>query len=160
MMDIQDIVIIMEKVGQLSVKMRLLKALQGAGSDVSELKDRELLILELVGSRGEITVGEIRRHFPNLVPSTISADLKKLRTDLGFIKKKLGVKDERMHIVELSQKGCEKVKEIHQKRLQNYEPLIACFKENIIDFSGFANFLDLAIGKVNETLNGYGWSEE
>ena len=158
-MNSSDVMMFIDKVGQLSAKMRFLKALQGAGNETSELKDREILLLEVIGSQSPITVTDIRKHFPNIGPSTISADLKKLRVDLGYIEKKFGIEDERTHLVELTPKGVEKVKEISEKRLQVYRPLVACFQERPEAVGVLSDFLDLTLNKVDQALNEYGWSD-
>ena len=159
-MNNSDFKIISEKVGRLSSKMRLLKALQSAGSETSELKDREILLLELLGSQGPVTVTVIRKYFPNIAASTISADLKKLRIDLGYIKKRLGIEDERTHLVELTPKGLEKVREISEKRLQMFKPIATSFQERPNALDVISDFLDLAVSKVDQALGEYGWSDQ
>lgn len=114
---------ILAAIGQLSVKMRLLKAVQSANSAAAELKDREILILELLASQGAMNVTELCKFFPGVAQSTISNDIKNLRISKGFVAKRFGDQDERVHIVELTPEGSEKVDEIKEQRIQLYIPL-------------------------------------
>ncbi len=109
---------LLHKIGELSVKMRYYKAIQEAEAGLEDLKDRELVLLELLGSKGPMNIAELRTYvYPEVRQSTISGDVKKFRT-MGLVEKRFGVEDERVHLVELTPTGIDKVKQIKAKRIE------------------------------------------
>jgi len=147
---------ILSIIGQLSVKMRILKAVQSANTEVGELKDREILILELLATQGAISVSELCRFFPGVAQSTISNDIKNLRTSKGFIEKRFGDKDERVHMIELTPKGFEKVNEVKEKRIKLYIPLKDAIGEDKKEIALLRRIVTTAIKKVDNELSRIG----
>ncbi len=64
---------LLQQIAELSVKMRFLKAFLEADSDTPQLKDREVLILHLLGERGELTLSRLHDFFPGLPRGLCSA---------------------------------------------------------------------------------------
>ena len=110
-------------IAKLGIKMRIYRAIQIADSDAGALKDREILILELLKTQGSMSMTELSRFFPGVKQSTLSMDIKKLRSELDLIDMKVDKKDMRIHLIELSEKGFEKVNQIKAQRGKSYIPL-------------------------------------
>ncbi|MBS3756179.1 MAG: hypothetical protein KGY56_10830 [Desulfobacterales bacterium] len=110
-------------IARLSIKMRIYRAVQAAQSETGELKDRELLILEILKTQGPMSMTDLLRFFPGVKQSTLSTDVKRLRSQLELVDMKVDRNDMRIHLIELSEKGEEKVKEIQDQRAKTYQPL-------------------------------------
>lgn len=147
---------ILSLIGRLSVKMRILKAVQSANTEAGELKDREVLILELLATQGVMSVSELCRFLPGVAQSTISNDIKKLRTSMRFIEKRLGDQDERVHMIELTQKGYEKVSEIKEQRVKLYIPLKDAIGDDDKEIALLSRIVSSAIKKIDNELSRFG----
>ncbi|MDA3898439.1 MAG: winged helix DNA-binding protein [Desulfobacteraceae bacterium] len=110
-------------IAKLGTKMRIYRAVQIVDSDAGVLKDREILILELLKTQGSMSMTDLSQFFPGVKQSTLSTDIKKLRTELDLIDMKVDKKDMRIHLIELSDKGLEKINEIKAQRAKSYIPL-------------------------------------
>lgn len=112
-------------ISRLSVKMRILKTHYGAGTDVAELNDRQVLILEILADQSPMSVSDLAKKFKGVAQSTISADIKALRAfGDGFVEIQLGQQDMRKHMVTLTNLGHQKVTEIRNQRAETYAPLV------------------------------------
>ncbi len=92
-------------VRELSLRMRLLRAVQEAQSDDDDLNERESLMLELLNSRGKMTISEIASAYPDLSDSTISTNITRMWRDKGLVSKSIDPQNQRVTYVELTDKG-------------------------------------------------------
>lgn len=136
----------------LSIKMRIYRAIQAAGSETGELKDRELLILETLKIQGPMSMTELLRFFPGIKQSTLSTDVKRLRSELELVDMKVDRDDMRIHLIELSAKGDEKVKEAQAQRAKTYQPLAAAIGNNPDELSLLNRMVKRAIDLVDQEL--------
>lgn len=140
-------------IAKLSTKMRIYLAVQSADSEAGALKDREILILELLRSQGPMSMTELARFFPGVKLSTLSTDIKKLRVEMDFIHMKVGRKDMRVHLIELSEKGVEKVREIKTQKAKSYIPLAKAIGRNPEEIEFLNRIVNRAITLVDEEIN-------
>ena len=133
--------------------MRIYLAVQSADSEAGALKDREILILELLRSQGPMSMTELARFFPGVKLSTLSTDIKKLRVEMDFIHMKVGRKDMRVHLIELSEKGVEKVREIKTQKAKSYIPLAKAIGRNPEEIEFLNRIVNRAITLVDEEIN-------
>ena len=140
-------------IARLGIKMRIFRAIQIADSDTGQLKDREILILELLKIQGSMSMTQLSHFFPGLKLSTLSMDVKRLRVDLGLIHIKVGKNDMRVHLIELSAKGYEKVAELRAQSGKSYAPLAAAIGKNPADLDVLNRVVEKAIVLVEKEIN-------
>ncbi|MDA8402618.1 MAG: hypothetical protein M0Z56_00255 [Desulfobacteraceae bacterium] len=146
-------------IAKLGTKMRIYRAIQVADSEAGALKDREILILELLKSIGSMSMTDLWRFFPGVKLSTLSTDIKKLRVDMELISMKEGKKDMRVHLIELSEKGVEKVREIKTQRAMSYIPLAKAIGKNPKEIELLDAIVNRAIALVEEEINHFAESK-
>jgi DNA-binding MarR family transcriptional regulator len=146
---IQDLFV---SIAQLSIKMRIFRAIEAAGSESEELKDREMLILEILSTQGPMSMGDLMRFFPGVKQSTLSTDVKRLRSELELVDMKVDRNDMRIHLIELSKKGGEKVAEIKAQRAKSYEPLAAAIGGVPDEIAVLQRVVERAVGLVDREI--------
>lgn len=92
-------------INDLGLRMRLLRALQEDQAGEGALSERETLILQQLAEQGPISVSQIAEAWPNLSDSTISMTVTKLWRKHGFVTKTINPDNQRVTMVELSEKG-------------------------------------------------------
>jgi DNA-binding MarR family transcriptional regulator len=147
-------------IARLSIKMRIFRAIQTADSDAADLKDREVLILELLNIQGAMSMTDLSHFFPGVKQSSLSMDIKRLRSDLDLIDMTVSKTDMRVHMIELSKKGNEKVKEIKAQRAKSYLPLAAAIGEDPDNIKLLNQIVSKAIELVNIEINHYAESKK
>ena len=140
-------------IARLSIKMRIFRAIQAADSDAGQLKDREILILELLKIQGSMSMTQLSHFFPGLKLSTLSMDVKKLRVELGLIHIKVDKTDMRIHLITLSKKGYDKVAELRAQTGKTYVPLAAAIGKNPADLDVLSRVVEKAIVLVEKEIN-------
>ena len=147
-------------IARLGIKMRIFRAVQIADSDAGQLKDREILILELLKIQGSMSMTQLSHFFPGLKLSTLSTDVKRLRGELGLIHIKVDKKDMRIHMVTLSDKGYEKVEELGAQRGRSYVPLAEAIGKNPADLDVLNRVVEKAIVLVENEINKFAESKK
>ncbi len=142
-------------IAKLGIKMRIFRAIQMADSDAEILKDREILILELLNTQGPMSMTELANFFPGVKQSTLSTDIKKLRTELGLIDMKVDTQDMRIHLIELSEKGCEEISDIKAQRGRSYKPLESAIGNNADEIDLLNQVVRRAIALVDQEINSF-----
>lgn len=131
--------------------MRILRARIGGDSDIAKLNDRQLLILEMLSDRKQLSVSELCECFKNVGQSTISTDIKLFRSR-GWIHKKLSTADERVHLIELTGEGEKKIKEIQTRGVKTYLPLAKAIGKNEDELQVLAKIVRRAIEELDHFL--------
>ena len=72
---------------------------------VSDLSDREALLLELIDTKGSMSISEISHFYPMVSSSTISATISKLWKEKKLVDKKILPENQRITKVNLTDKG-------------------------------------------------------
>ena len=108
---------------ELGLRMRLLKATQEAISEGEDLSERDILILELLNSRGQMTVSEVIAAYPQVSESTISTDITKLWRN-KLVSKTTNPDNQRITFVGMTQKGKETLDDIRKSRYQRLATLV------------------------------------
>jgi len=107
---------------ELSLRMRLLKALQEDRNDSATLSERDESILSLLADQGQMTVSEIAAANPNVSFSTISTTITKLWRD-NLVSKTISPKSQRVTIVELTDKGHTAIDLLKKQRTERFNAL-------------------------------------
>ena len=103
-------------IDDLSMRMRLMRAAQEGTSQTEDLSERDILLLELLNSRGRMAVSEISAAYPNVSESTISTNITKLWKNRKLVSKTINPENQRMTFVDLTDKGKELLNVIKQQR--------------------------------------------
>lgn len=108
---------------ELSARMRRLKAMQEEQSPSEHLTERDVLILSLLHEHGRMTVSQIAAAEANASDSTISTNITKLWRDQKMVSKTTSPEDQRTTIIELTDKGREKIETVNKQRAERYRKL-------------------------------------
>jgi DNA-binding MarR family transcriptional regulator len=110
-------------INELSLRMRMIRAIQEDTAPSGALSERESLILQLLGERGEMTVTQIAEAWPNVSESTISMTITKLWRKLGLVSKTISPENQRITLVELTGKGKKELETILAQRSERLKAL-------------------------------------
>jgi DNA-binding MarR family transcriptional regulator len=146
-------------IARLGIKMRIFRAIQSANTEAGELKDRETLILELLKIQGSMSMTQLSHFFPGVNLSTLSMDVKRLR-NLDLIDVKVDKIDMRIHMIELSDNGFDKVAEIRAQRAKSYIPLAAAIGKNPKEMELLNRVVEKAIILVEKEINNFAESKK
>ncbi|MBC8378138.1 MAG: winged helix DNA-binding protein [Planctomycetes bacterium] len=108
---------------ELALRMRMIRAIQEDLAPAGALTERESLILHLLGERKQMTVTQIAEAWPNVSESTISMTITKLWRKLGLVSKTIDPENQRVTLVELTDKGRAELDTIFQQRSQRIKAL-------------------------------------
>jgi len=103
---------------ELTLRMRMVRAIQEDLVPTGVLTERESLILHLLGERGRMTVTQIAEAWPNVSESTISMTITKLWRKYGLVSKTIDPENQRVTLVELTEKGRTELNNIFRQRSQ------------------------------------------
>lgn len=110
-------------VHELALRMRMIRAIQEDAAPAGALTERESLILHLLNERGQMTVMQIADAWPNVSESTISMTITKLWRKLGLVSKTIDPNNQRVTLVELTDKGRTELENIFKQRSQRIKAL-------------------------------------
>ena len=108
---------------ELALRMRMIRAIQEDLAPAGALTERESLILHLLGERKQMTVTQIAEAWPNVSESTVSMTITKLWRKLGLVSKTIDPENQRVTLVELTDKGRAELDTIFQQRSQRIKAL-------------------------------------
>jgi len=101
----------------MAFRVRLYTALKLADEErIYDLSERETLLLELVGTKGRLSISEICNFCPRISNSTISTTITKLWKEKKLVDKKILPENQRITTVNLTEKGQKVLEEIKKKQ--------------------------------------------
>lgn len=108
----------LEKAAQrIGLSMRLYQAAQEAKlGDEEEVNQREALLLELLLHKEQMSISEISAAYPGLSESTVSTQVTKLWRDKKMVTKTIDPENQRVTLVELTDKGRKTIENILEQR--------------------------------------------
>jgi DNA-binding MarR family transcriptional regulator len=109
-------------INELSLRMRMLRAIQEDTASEGTLTERESLILQLIGEQGRMAVTQVAAAWPNVSESTISMTISKLWRK-GFFSKTISPENQRVTLVELTPKGRKELDNFLSQRTQRFKAL-------------------------------------
>ena len=112
-----------KSVHELALRMRMIRAIQEEMAPAGALTEREALILHLLKEREQMTVTQIAEAWPNVSESTISMTLTKLWRELGLVSKTISPENQRVTLVELTDRGRAELETIFKQRSQRIKAL-------------------------------------
>ena len=111
-----------ELIDEISLRMRLLKVSQESES-IGQYSEREVLLLELIGSNKRMNVSEISAKFKVVGKSVISTTISNFWKD-GLVSKEKDADNQRITHVSLTTKGKSLLNKIRKNKVDRYTTLI------------------------------------
>ena len=136
----------------ISLRMRLFRAVQEEKSSSQGLTERDVIILELLDGRGKMTISQIAQAYPTISDSTISTNITKLWRDNKMVSKTIGPENQRITIVELTEKGKKAIELIKTQRAERYQTLFTAINVTDDEKVVFTRILTRAIAFFDKYL--------
>ncbi len=115
----------------LTLRTRLLANAMNLRSAFKDLNERQLLILELIGDRTQIGLGDITAHFRDKAASTISADVSDLWTSKALVQKNIDPENQCARTVKLTREGEATLASIRRERFKLFSVMIQALKLSV-----------------------------
>jgi DNA-binding MarR family transcriptional regulator len=135
---------------ELNGQMRLLKASQEDGSNSEGLSERDILLLELLSSKGRMSVSQLAAAFGKVSGSTISTSITRLWREKKMVSKAISPENQRVTMVELTDKGRKSLEAIRQQQSERFKALFRAIDVNDGEREVFVRILKRAIKFFNE----------
>ena len=119
---------------------------------IQDLNDRETLLLELVGTKGSMSISEICNFYPRVSSSTISTTITRLWKDKQLVEKKILPENQRITTVNLTEKGQKVLEQIKRKQSHVFKTVTASLELSVDQGDSFQQVLGNAIGFFDDLL--------
>jgi len=136
----------------MAFRVRLYIASKISEQKVGDLTDRETLILELVGMKGDMSISEIGSLYPTVSNSTISTTITKLWKDKKLVDKKILPENQRVTTVSLTEKGKKVLEEIKRTQSEVFGTVTVSLGLSPDQVEYFQEILENAISFFDKTL--------
>ena len=136
----------------MAFRVRLYIASKISEQKVGDLTDRESLILELVGMKGNMSISEIGSLYPTVSNSTISTTITKLWKDKKLVDKKILPENQRVTTVSLTEKGRKILEEIKRTQSEVFSTVTVSLGLSPDQVEYFQEILVNAIGFFDKIL--------
>jgi DNA-binding MarR family transcriptional regulator len=108
---------------EMSLRVRVMKSSLANEKRLGDLTEREILLIELLGSKSDMSISEICSLHPQVSASTISTTITKLWKEKGLLIKTILPENQRVTIVNLTEKGRRVLKEIRALHISMYSTI-------------------------------------
>jgi len=136
----------------MAFRVRLYIASKISEQKVGDLTDRETLIMELVGMKGNMSISEIGSLYPTVSNSTISTTITKLWKDKKLVDKRILPENQRVTTVSLTEKGKKVLEEIKRTQSEVFSTVTVSLGLSPDQVEYFQEILENAIGFFDKTL--------
>ena len=136
----------------MAFRVRLYIASKISEQKVGDLTDRETLILELVGMKGNMSISEIGSLYPTVSNSTISTTITRLWKDKKLVDKRILPENQRVTTVSLTEKGQKVLEEIKRSQSEVFSTVTVSLGLSPDQVQYFQEILENAIGFFDKTL--------
>ena len=136
----------------MAFRVRLYIASKISEHKVGDLTDRETLILELVGMKGDMSISEIGSLYPTVSNSTISTTITKLWKDKKLVDKRIVPENQRVTTVSLTEKGKKVLEEVKRTQSEVFSTVTVSLGLSPDQVEYFQEILVNAIGFFDKTL--------
>ena len=107
----------------MDLRVRVMKSSLRSEKRIGDLTDREILLIELLGSKSDMNISEICKLYPQVSASTISTTITKLWKEKGLLIKKILPENQRVTIVNLTKQGKRVLEEIRAMNIALYSTI-------------------------------------
>jgi len=136
----------------MAFRVRLYIASKISEQKVGDLTDRETLILELVGMKGNMSISEIGSLYPTVSNSTISTTITRLWKDKKLVDKRILPENQRVTTVSLTEKGQKVLEEIKRSQSEVFSTVTVSLGLEPDQVEYFQEILENAIAFFDKTL--------
>ena len=136
----------------MAFRVRLYIASKISEKKVGDLTDRESLIIELIGMKGNMSISEIGSLYPSVSNSTISTTITKLWKDRQLVDKTILPENQRVTTVTLTEKGQKILSEIRRNQSDVFSTVTVSLGLSPDQVGDFQEILEHAIGFFDKTL--------
>ena len=136
----------------MAFRVRLYIASKVSEQKVGDLTDRETLILELVGMKGNMSISEIGSLYPTVSNSTISTTITRLWKDKKLVDKRILPENQRVTTVSLTEKGKKVLEEIKRTQSEVFSTVTVSLGLAPDQVQYFQEILENAITFFDKTL--------
>jgi DNA-binding MarR family transcriptional regulator len=136
----------------MAFRVRLYIASKVSEQKVGDLTDRETLILELVGMKGNMSISEIGSLYPTVSNSTISTTITKLWKDKKLVDKRILPENQRVTTVSLTEKGKKVLEEVKRTQSEVFSTVTVSLGLSPDQVVYFQEILENAIVFFDKTL--------
>ncbi|NLW85166.1 MAG: MarR family transcriptional regulator [Phycisphaerae bacterium] len=144
---------------ELSLRMRLIRAVQEDQEPEEALTERESLIFQQLAERGPMSVSQIAEAWPNVSESTISMTLTKL-WKRKLVSKTISQENQRITLIDLTDQGRDELANILRQRSERFQALFNAIrltpeeKELVIHIcQRGVKYLDNVLGLEHTVIN-------
>ena len=118
----------------------------------NNLSDRESLLLELIGTKGSMSISEISNFYPRVSNSTISTTITKLWKEKKLVDKNILPENQRITTVSLTDKGREIVEQIKREQSNVFTTVAQSLGLTADQNESFHQILKSSIGFFDDLL--------
>ena len=136
----------------MAFRVRLYIASKVSEKKVGDLTDRESLIIELIGMKGNMSISEIGSLYPSVSNSTISTTITKLWKDKQLVDKRILPENQRVTTVTLTEKGQKVFSEIRRTQSDVFSTVTVSLGLSPDQVGDFQEIIEHAIGFFDKTL--------
>ena len=119
----------------------------------TDLSDREALLLELIGTKGSMSISEISNFYPKVSNSTISTTITKLWKEKKLVDKHILPENQRITTVSLTDTGRARLEQIKQSQSDVFTTVADSLDLTDEQNESFHLILKNSIGFFDELLN-------
>ncbi len=136
----------------MAFRVRLYIASKVSEQKVGDLTERETLILELVGMKGNMSISEIGSLYPTVSNSTISTTITRLWKDKKLVDKRILPENQRVTTVSLTEKGKKVLEEVKRTQSEVFSTVTVSLGLAPDQVQYFQEILENAITFFDKTL--------
>jgi DNA-binding MarR family transcriptional regulator len=136
----------------MAFRVRLYIASKISEKKVGDLTDRESLIIELIGMKGNMSISEIGSLYPSVSNSTISTTITKLWKDKQLVDKRILPENQRVTTVTLTEKGQKVLSEIRRTQSDVFSTVTISLGLSPDQVENFHEIIEHAIGFFDKSL--------
>ena len=119
---------------------------------VNDLSDREALLLELIDTKGSMSISEICHFYPKVSNSTISTTISRLWKEKKLVDKNILPENQRITAVNLIDEGRKVVGQIRQNQSDVFKTVAKSLGLSAEKNESFQQVLENSIGFFDELL--------
>ena len=119
---------------------------------IYDLNERETLLLELIATKGSISISEICNFYPRVSSSTISTTISRLWKDKQLVEKRILPENQRITTVNLTEKGQNVLEKIKKKQSHVFRTVTKSLDLSDAQSKSFQQLLGNAIDFFDDLL--------
>jgi DNA-binding MarR family transcriptional regulator len=119
---------------------------------VGDLSDREALLLELIDTRGSMSISEISNFYPKVSNSTISTTISKLWKEKKLVDKNILPENQRITTVNLTDEGRKLLGQIKKNQTEVFNTVAKSLRLSAEQIETFQQILENSIRFFDELL--------